>query len=146
MSTVWRPKPFIRPVTIGVIRRGAELLVVAVADDAGTITGWRPLGGTIELGERAAEALQREFMEELAEPITAPKLISVLESLYTHHGTQGHEIVFVFETAFAKADAYRRNNFQFRDAGVDNTARWIDLARFRSGQEQLFPAGLIDVL
>ena len=81
MSTVWRPKPFIRPVAIGVIRRGAGLLVVAVADDAGTITGWRPLGGTIELGERAAEALQREFMEELAEPITAPKLISVLESL-----------------------------------------------------------------
>jgi hypothetical protein len=52
----------------------------------------------------------------------------------------------VFDTAFAKADAYRRNNFQFRDAGVDNTARWIDLARFRSGQEQLFPAGLIEVL
>src|SRR4029079_19662715 len=71
---------------------------------------------------------------------------SVLENLYTHHGTQGHEIVFVFETAFAKADAYRRNNFQFRDAGVDNTARWIDLARFRSGQEKLFPAGLIEVV
>jgi hypothetical protein len=69
-----------------------------------------------------------------------------LESLYAHHGTQGHEIVFVFETAFAKADAYRRDNFQFRDAGVDNTAQWIDLARFRSGQEQLFPAGLIEVL
>jgi hypothetical protein len=52
---------------------------------------------------------------------------------------------FVFETAFA-TDAYRRDNFQFRDAGVDNTAQWIDLARFRSGQEQLFPAGLIEVL
>ena len=146
MSTVWRPKPFIRPVTIGVIRRGDELLVVAVADDTGTIKGWRPPGGTIELGERAAGALRRELMEELAEPITEPKLITVLESLYAHHGKQGHEIVFVFETAFAKAEAYRRANFQFRDAGVDNTAQWIDLARFRSGQEQLFPAGLIEAL
>src|SRR5438477_13034201 len=134
MSTVWRPKPFIRPVAIGVIRRGAELLVVAVADDAGTITGWRPLGGTIELGERAAEALQREFIEELAEPITAPKLITVLESLYAHHGTQGHEIVFIFETAFAKADAYRRDNFQFRDPGRGNAAEWVGLRRLRRGQ------------
>jgi hypothetical protein len=55
MSTVWRPKPFIRPVAIGVIRRGDELLVAAVADDGGTINGWRPPGGTIEPGERAAK-------------------------------------------------------------------------------------------
>ena len=54
MSTVWRPKPCIRALAIGVVRRGEELLVVAVADDAGVIKGWRPLGGTIELGERAA--------------------------------------------------------------------------------------------
>jgi 8-oxo-dGTP pyrophosphatase MutT (NUDIX family) len=143
MSTVWRPKPFIRALAIGVIRRGEELLVVAVADDAGEITGWRPLGGTIEVGERAEAALRREFMEELGQPIAGAKLLTVLESLYVHHGAQGHEIVFVFATEFTDPDVYRQDRFQFRDADVDNTAQWVDIARFRDGQEVLFPNGLL---
>ena len=70
----------------------------------------------------------------------------MLESLYTHHGAQGHEIVFVFATGFADAEVHRRDCFQFRDGDVDNTAQWADVARFRSEQEQLFPAGLIEAL
>ncbi len=146
MSTVWRPKPIVRPIAIGVIRRGETLLVVAVADDSGAIKGWRPLGGTIELGERATDTLRREFLEELGEPIAEPRLITVLESLYLHHGAQGHEIVFVFETAFADAGVYGHDEFRFRDGDVDNTTQWVDIARFRSGREQLFPSGLIEFL
>ena len=146
MSTTWRPHPIVRPVAIGVVRRGDRLLVVAVCDDAGAIKGWRPLGGTIELGERAAEALRREFVEELGEAIAEPRLITVLENLYEHYGARGHEIVFVFDTAFASADAYRRDSFQFQDGGVDNSAQWIELARFRAGTDQLFPVGLIEAL
>ena len=65
MSTVWRPCPSIRAISIGVVRRGEEVLVVAVRDDAGAIKGWRPLGGAIEFGERANEALNREIEEEV---------------------------------------------------------------------------------
>jgi len=67
--------------------------------------------------------VQREFMEELGEPIAAPKLVTVLESIYTHHGAQGHEIVFVFATAFTDVAVYARDSFRFRDGGVDNTAQ-----------------------
>ena len=146
MSTVWRPHPGIRPIAIGVVRRGSELLVIAVCDDAGNIKGWRPLGGAIEVGERAVAALQREFLEELGEAVTGPRLITVLENLYEHHGVRGHEIVFVFETAFANPHVSRRDNFQFQDGGVDNRASWVDLARFRDGRDRLFPVGLIEVL
>ena len=146
MSTTWRPQAFVRPVAIGVIRRGGTLLVVGVCDDTGAIKGWRPLGGSIEFGERAVEALRREFLEELSEPITEPRLITVLENLYQHHGARGHEIVFAYETAFANPDVYRRERFLFRDGSVENTALWVDLARFRAGDEQLFPVGLIEVL
>ena len=146
MSTTWRPQAFVRPLAIGVIRRGDALLVVGVADDTCAIKGWRPLGGSIEFGERAVDALRREFMEELSEPIAEPRLITVLENLYEHHGACGHEIVFVYETAFAHRDVYRRERFQFRDGSMENTALWIDLARFRVDDEQLFPAGLIEAL
>ena len=140
MSTVWRPRQTIRPVAIGVIRRGAELLVFDVRNDAGAIIGWRPLGGSIEFGERAEQALRREIFEEVSEPVTEPRLIAVLENLYTHHDVRGHEIIFVFETAFANPETYRREQFDIKDAGAELTARWFDSARFREGCEQL-PSG-----
>ena len=58
----------------------------------------------------------------------------------------GNEIVFVFDAVFANADAYRRDRLQFRDGGVDNSAQWIELARFRVGTDRLFPVGLIEAL
>jgi hypothetical protein len=53
MST-WRPPSIVRPIAVGVVRRRDELLLMAVRDDDGTLKGWRPLGGAIEFGERAA--------------------------------------------------------------------------------------------
>jgi hypothetical protein len=85
-------------------------------------------------------------MEELGESITEPRLVTVLENLYEHYETRGHEIVFVFDTAFANAQTYRSESFSFRDGGTESMAVWVELARFRSGDERLFPAGLSDVL
>jgi ADP-ribose pyrophosphatase YjhB (NUDIX family) len=146
MSARWRPAQRIRAIAIGIIRRGAELLVAAVEDDAGGIKGWRPLGGGIEPGERAAEALRRELKEELGQAIAEPRLLAVIENLFEHHGTPGHEIVFVLETAFADDQAYGREVFNFSDGGLACQARWMDIARFRAGVERLFPAELIDKL
>jgi 8-oxo-dGTP pyrophosphatase MutT (NUDIX family) len=92
MSTTWRPHPIVRPVAIGVFRRGDQLLVVAMCDDAGAIKGWRPPSGTIE---RAAEALRREFTEELGREITEPRLITVIENLYEHHGARPRDHIRV---------------------------------------------------
>jgi ADP-ribose pyrophosphatase YjhB (NUDIX family) len=136
----------VRPIAVGVIRRGDELLLMAAKSDDGIIKGWRPLGGTIEFGERAADALRREFAEELGVVIKEPKLLTVLESLYTHHDTAGHEIVFVFDTRPADENAYRKDSFAFDDGGVYNEVRWVALARFKSGQDSLFPAGLLDLV
>src|SRR5262245_42134260 len=88
MSTRWRPPQIVRPIAIGLVRRGEDLLVAAVQDDAGLIKGWRPLGGTIEFGERASAALQREFIEELGLAITEPQLLTLMEDLYEHHGVR----------------------------------------------------------
>jgi len=125
----WRPPPIVRPIAIGIVWRGSELLLIAVRDDAGALIGWRPPGGTIEFGERAADALKREFLEELSEPITDPELLSVLENLCTHGGMPGHEIVLVFKTAFVDAAAYARERFEFNEGLLAQEGRWIDRSR-----------------
>jgi 8-oxo-dGTP pyrophosphatase MutT (NUDIX family) len=107
-TSTWRPPQIVRPIAIGIIWRDNELLAIAVRDDDGALIGWRPPGGTIEFGERAADALKRELIEELNEPITDPALLSVIENLYTHGGTAGHEVVFVFKAAFVDKAAYAR--------------------------------------
>jgi ADP-ribose pyrophosphatase YjhB (NUDIX family) len=145
-STIWRPPAIVRPIAVGVVRRGDELLLMAVRADSGNIKGWRPLGGTIEFGERAADTLKREFLEELGVAIEEPKLLTVLENLYTHHDAVGHEIVLVFDARLADAEAYRTDSFTFEDGGVRNEVRWVALALFRAGRETLFPAGLLHQL
>jgi ADP-ribose pyrophosphatase YjhB (NUDIX family) len=140
----WRPPARIRPIAIGVVRRGEDLLLMAVRDDAGNLKGWRPLGGGIEFGERAADAVRRELAEELGLTIADPRLLGVVENLYEHEGANGHEIVFVFEVAFADPAAYARDRFSFRDAEADLCAewvRWLDVPG-----DQLFPTALKDLL
>jgi 8-oxo-dGTP pyrophosphatase MutT (NUDIX family) len=136
----------VRPIAVGIVRRRNELLVMAVRNDDGGIKGWRPIGGTIEFGERAAEALRREFVEELGEPIGEPKLLSVIENLYSHYGAVGHEIIFVFETAFANEEAYRRGAFVFTDGGMSVDVSWVGIEHFQTGRAQLFPTGLLQCL
>jgi ADP-ribose pyrophosphatase YjhB (NUDIX family) len=144
--SIWRPPSVVRTIAVGVIRRRDELLLMAVRDDAGDIKGWRPLGGSIEFGERAAEALKREFVEELGAVIAEPTLLTVIENLYSHHDATGHEIVFVFEAAFAVDAAYGVEHSAFDDGGVRIDVAWVPLAEFMSGQAKLFPAGLLDHL
>jgi 8-oxo-dGTP pyrophosphatase MutT (NUDIX family) len=145
MST-WRPPSVVRPIAIGIVRRGDELLLMAVRTDDGTIKGWRPLGGSIEFGERAADALKREFVEELGLSLAEPTLLTVLENHYSHHGARGHEIVFVFETALTDESAYRSEHFSFEDGGIRNDVQWVALAQFQAGEAELYPIGLLDRL
>ena len=115
-----------------------------VTDDTGALKGWRPLGGSIEFGERAEDTLRREFQEELAQPIADPRLLCVLENLYDHAGHRGHEIVFVYETSFVDRAAYDIDRFTFVDGGPVE-AEWVDRSTFDAGRP-LFPEGLAEQL
>jgi ADP-ribose pyrophosphatase YjhB (NUDIX family) len=142
-STSWRPAPFVRAISVAVLRRESQLLVTAVRDDRGSVVGWRPVGGTIEFGEPAADALRREFREELGEEICDLQSLCVLENVYTQNGAPGHEIVFVFRASFADAAAYRRETYEFADGVIRNEVRWLDTSEFLNGSRELFPGGLI---
>jgi ADP-ribose pyrophosphatase YjhB (NUDIX family) len=136
----WRPPQTIRPIAVALVYRGADVLVMAVKDDSGSIKGWRPLGGAIEFGESAEEALAREFLEEIGKSIRCIKQLCVLENLYTHEGTPGHEIVFAFEAELVGSDV--EDGFSFSDGGVTNDVAWRPLREFVEGVQRIFPEKL----
>lgn len=56
----------------------------------------RLIGGSVELGETAREAMIREVDEELGASISDLRQLGVVENVFTYNGDIGHEIVFVF--------------------------------------------------
>lgn len=139
----WRPPQMIRVIAVALVYRGADVLVMAVKDDSGSIKGWRPLGGAIEFGESAEEALAREFLEEIGEPIRCIKQLCVLENLYSHEGARGHEIVFAFEAELVGSAFDSKASLSFVDGGVTNDVAWRPVREFVEGVERLFPEKLL---
>jgi ADP-ribose pyrophosphatase YjhB (NUDIX family) len=139
---LWRPPEAIRPLAIGLIRRGDEILVMVVRDDQGRIKGWRPPGGGIEFGEPAERALIRELLEELGEPVECGRRICVLENIFMHEGSPGHEVVFVFEVEFSNPSAYATEQYAYFDQGIANEVVWRKTSELLGSVEPLFPEGL----
>jgi ADP-ribose pyrophosphatase YjhB (NUDIX family) len=86
----------IRPLAIAVIRRGGELLVFEAYDSHKREVYHRPLGGEIDFGEPAADAVRRELREELGSDLLDVRRLGVVETIFTYEGEPWHEIVFVF--------------------------------------------------
>ncbi|WP_298240946.1 NUDIX hydrolase [uncultured Bradyrhizobium sp.] len=146
--TPWRPHPHIRVVAIGLHRRDGRLLAAEVRDDAGRIKGVRPLGGEIEFGESWRTALLREFREELGIDVTITSEPFMLENIFVHEGSTGHEVVFVAEVAFPEGAFAGQDRIDFcEDNGEQIVARWFDLADLDvDGGPKLYPTGLKTVL
>lgn len=101
---------------MAVIRRPRDgaLLVTEELDWDGTLFH-RPLGGHVELGERAEQTLRRELREEIGQELAAVAALGVLENLFTWDGTLAHEVVFMFAAAFADPQAYEIEAQPIRD-------------------------------
>jgi ADP-ribose pyrophosphatase YjhB (NUDIX family) len=139
-------EPRIRPKAICVFRRGDRILVAHGFDRVKAERYARPLGGTIEFGERAEEALQREIREELGAEFREARLLGVLESLFTLEGRPGHEIVFVYDAEFAAPSSYEIPSLTIREPGWEGPATWVSIASYRSGPVPLYPDGLFELL
>jgi ADP-ribose pyrophosphatase YjhB (NUDIX family) len=66
----------------------------------------RLLGGHVEFGEYAADTIQREFIEEIAQGVADVRLLGVVENLFRWRGRDQHEVVFVFTARFDDPAAY----------------------------------------
>lgn len=141
------PRLRVRPKAVCVCSDGDRILVNAAAD---VVTGERyygPLGGEIEFGEYAADAVVRELREEIGVAVTDLQLLGVLENVFTYEGVPGHEIVFVYDARLADASLYARATLVGEESnGHTFVARWVPLATFAPGGPPLYPDGLYALL
>ncbi|NBH06116.1 NUDIX hydrolase [Amycolatopsis sp. SID8362] len=134
----------IRPIALGLVRRGDTLLVFEGRDVVKGESFCRPLGGGIEFGETGEEALAREFREELGAELLVRERVGVLENIFTWQGKPAHDIAFLYDAAFTDPAFYEREEMKILDDPA--TARWVDVADFRDGRKVLYPTGLLELL
>ena len=136
----------IRPIAICVCRDGERILVAEGHDSKKGVTFYRPLGGTIEFGERGEEAVQREFREEIAADLVEVRYVGMLENIFTYEGRRGHEIVLVYDGRLTDASLYENEIIEGDEMGERFKAVWIRLGEFGEGKPPVYPEGLLALL
>jgi 8-oxo-dGTP pyrophosphatase MutT (NUDIX family) len=130
---------------IGVVWRGQELLVYEGYDVSKAETFYRPLGGGIEFGEAAADALVREFREEIGSHLDDIRYLGTLENIYVYGGHPGHELVRVYEARLTARSLYERDSWDFKvEDGSSCHAVWKPLDDFADAP--LYPDGLLNLI
>lgn len=137
----------IRVKAVAVCRHQGRVLVERGYDRVAGRRFYRPIGGHVDFGERAAEAVVREWDEEYGLALVEPRLLGVVENVFTYEGRPGHEVVFVFQARIADPGVYARH----RVVGVDTEGRrheavWVPLAELAEGGIPLSPDGLLALL
>jgi 8-oxo-dGTP pyrophosphatase MutT (NUDIX family) len=107
---------------------------------------YRPVGGTIELGERSDEALLREYMEELGIEIIIKQYLSCIENIYKIDGNVGHEITQLYLVDFKDKNLYQKELFTVREVNKITYAKWIHKEDLITGKKVLYPDGFSELL
>ena len=145
--TPWRPSSTIRVKALGLHWRDGRLLASEVNRDDGTLKGVRPLGGTVEFGETWQDALIREFREEIGVRIELIGDPIVLENIYSHHGSMGHEILFISDVLFPEGAYETDDVIEYQEDKFDTCiARWFDPFTLSDRGIALYPDGLLSRL
>ena len=137
--------PAIRNISVGLPVKDGHVLVLFGRDVSKGQDFYRAIGGGIEFGERADEALRREFVEELGVELDGSRLLAVAENIFTYEGSPGHEIAHVFAVDCAALDALPLDaELHVLDEG--SPVRWVPVDSLRDGARPLFPAGAPEAL
>lgn len=123
-------------------------LLLAPSTIPGDPPGWRCPGGAIQLGERAHDAVTREFIEETGRRIEVVDALPVLEDVRDHRGAIGHEISFPFLARWR--DGYEPFDFApilcVEPTGAPFKAQWMPLVDVRQGALTIQPDGFVSAL
>jgi len=134
----------IRPIAICIIQYQAKILVFKGWDEVKQSGFYRPLGGGIEFGETAQDAVRRELAEEIGAQLSDVRYLFTLENIFTCNGKAGHEIVLVFAADLVDSHLYSAETISgHEDSGEPFQAIWKPLSDFYNGNNVLYPDGLL---
>ncbi len=138
----------IRPIAICGFYHNGRILAAEGHEPLTQQRFYRPLGGAIEFGEHSADTLIRELQEELGAAVTDLRYLGALENVFTYNGQTGHEIILVYDGAFADPALYERPQLDgVEDSGARFRAVWLALADCRRpGAPPVYPTGLLELL
>lgn len=113
-------------------------------------TFFRLLGGTVEFGERGAEALRRELREELGTDADVSRLVATIENLFTYEDESAHEICLVYECSLRDERLYDLDAWDAHEETasgvVTHPVSWREIDSFGPGRQILYPEHLLDLL
>lgn len=137
----------IRAVALAIFVRPGDGAVLAVRLHERDRVFYRPPGGGIEFGELSRDAARREAVEELGQPVRADRLLGVVENLFFHDGSYGHEIMFNWLLHFEDESQYEREELPVVELnGESYVAHWVHDAELVAQDIPLFPRELIPLL
>ena len=140
-------KKRIRPIAICVFLNNNRILVFEGYDKVKDETFYRPLGGGIEFGEKAEDAVRRELMEEINAEVGELRYLGVLENVYTFNGKLYHEIVMIHAGVLIDSGLYEQAVIVGKEANGDVIqVMWKSLDEFGEGKSILYPPGLLEML
>ncbi|OAK07435.1 DNA mismatch repair protein MutT [Bacillus wiedmannii] len=110
---------------------------------AGDETFYRPLGGSIELGEKSAHTVIREFQEELHTEVEITHYLGCLENIFHLDGKIGHEIIQLYSVRLLDTSLYEMKKMNIQDEQTASYAKWIPMTAFIQKEKALYPDGIL---
>ncbi|VXB51589.1 conserved hypothetical protein [Bacillus mycoides] len=112
----------------------------------GDETYYRPLGGSIELGEKSAHTVIREFQEELHTEVEITNYLGCLENIFHLDGEIGHEIIQLYSLRLLDMSLYEMEKMNIQDEQTVSYAKWIPITAFIQKEKVLYPDGILNYI
>jgi len=109
----------------------------------GDETYYRPLGGSIEIGEKSAHTVIREFKEELHTEVEITNYLGCLENIFHLYGEIGHEIIQLYSLHLLDMSLYEMEILNIQDEQTASYAKWIPMTAFIQKEKALYPDGIL---